>query len=484
MTARCVSKKSIIEILLITALILVADTGRAQYPEDALRFATPGLGVGARSMGMGNAYTGVANDFSAIYWNPAGLAQAQYGEFSFGLSQLNFRDESDFFDTKQSYNNNSTNLNSLGLVFPVDVTRGSLVFAFGFARQSNFTTGMSFTGFNPLSSIIQTYAPDGALAPSSPSGNLAWELYLANIDTVTGRWISPIRDRLTQLGTVLEGGGLNNWSAAGAVDIAKNLSVGVTLTFISGSYKFDRNYTERDTRNLYTTLPFDFDQVTIADNVESDLSGFGAKIGLLYRSEKHFRLGIAVKTPTTIRSKEDFSTSATSYFDNGDILPANGPFQSSGSNEYDVITPWVFSAGASVVLRDLILSGDVDYTDWTQLEFSDAPQALIALNQEIKTIFRPTANARFGAEYDISDIGLRLRGGFIYNTSPFDGDPSTFDQKYVTGGLGIPLGEASMLDLAYARGWWDTYRVNYDATSRVDESVATNNFLMTFSYRF
>jgi hypothetical protein len=33
------------------------------------------LGMGARALGMGNAFTGLADDPTAFYWNPAGLAQ-------------------------------------------------------------------------------------------------------------------------------------------------------------------------------------------------------------------------------------------------------------------------------------------------------------------------------------------------------------------------------------------------------------------------
>jgi hypothetical protein len=32
------------------------------------------LGVGARAMGMGSAYVAVADDPTALHWNPAGLA--------------------------------------------------------------------------------------------------------------------------------------------------------------------------------------------------------------------------------------------------------------------------------------------------------------------------------------------------------------------------------------------------------------------------
>jgi long-subunit fatty acid transport protein len=465
-------------------LLCIASQGFAQFPEDALRFATPGFGVGARSLGMGNAYTGVASDFSALYWNPAGLAQLQRGEFSFGLSYLNNKDNSTFFGSGLSYTNNATNLNTLGLVFPVDVRRGSLVFAFGYSRNSNFTTGVSFDGFNPRSSIIQTYAPNGGLYPSDLSGNLAYQLYLANIDSTTGRFISPLNDSLTQIGRVIEGGGINNWSGGAAIDIARNLSVGLTLTYLSGTYKYDRHYVEQDTRRVYNILPFDFDRLVIDDNVQSDISGFNARVGLLYRVPDRFRFGISVKSPTTYTVEETFNTAASSYFDNGDIYPTGGPFETPGSNRYDVITPWVFSAGASFIIRDLVLSGDVEYTDWTQLEFDNANADLLAYNSTIKETFRATANLRAGAEYDLKNYGLRLRGGFIYNPSPYDGDPSDFDQKYATGGLGILMGESTMLDLAYARGWWKTFRSNYDSSSRVDEDVRTNNFILTLSYRF
>ena len=50
--------------------------------------------------------------------------------------------------------------------------------------------------------------------------------------------------------------------------------------------------------------------------------------------------------------------------------------------------------------------------------------------------------------------------------------PRTFDQKYATGGLGIPLGGSTMLDLTYARGWWETYRTNYNSTSRVQTKAS------------
>lgn len=41
------------------------------------------IGVGARTIGMGGAFTAVANDLSAIYWNPAGLGRLNAAEAAF-----------------------------------------------------------------------------------------------------------------------------------------------------------------------------------------------------------------------------------------------------------------------------------------------------------------------------------------------------------------------------------------------------------------
>jgi hypothetical protein len=72
----------------------------------------------------------------------------------------------------------------------------------------------------------------------------------------------------------------------------------------------------------------------------------------------------------------------------------------------------------------------------------------------------------------------------MYFTSPYANDPTSFDQKYITGGIGFLLGPSTMLDVSYARGWWNTFRTNYDISSRTDEKITTNTVMGTLSYRF
>ncbi len=78
-------------------LLLLAAAAHAKVFDDA-RVAVPFLkiGQGARAAGMGEAFTAVADDATAVFWNPAGLAQLNRLHFQFTHNQWidDFRQES------------------------------------------------------------------------------------------------------------------------------------------------------------------------------------------------------------------------------------------------------------------------------------------------------------------------------------------------------------------------------------------------------
>lgn len=71
-------------ILLVLAIVSSAPlSSHAEVAFDTLNGSDLGMGVGARAIGMGGAYTAVADDPSAAFWNPAGLTGLEKSQFSF-----------------------------------------------------------------------------------------------------------------------------------------------------------------------------------------------------------------------------------------------------------------------------------------------------------------------------------------------------------------------------------------------------------------
>ena len=144
-----------IKILFLFTTVLIGTTF-AQFSEDAVRYSGSGSGIGSRALGMGNAYIGVSDDYSATFCNPAGLAQMRRLEVMGGISNVNLTNDATFYSAKQNATTSATSLDNLGFVFPFPTLQGSLVFAFGYNRISNFANVSKFDGFNNQSSIISS----------------------------------------------------------------------------------------------------------------------------------------------------------------------------------------------------------------------------------------------------------------------------------------------------------------------------------------
>jgi long-subunit fatty acid transport protein len=474
---------------------------QAQYAEDALRFSQFGSAVGARSQAMGNTIVGIADDYSALFGNPAGLSQQKNFEFSIGLSRLGYGNDVTFFGKKTTGDNSVINLNNLGIVYPIATERGGLTFAFGFGRVASFASIASFDAFNSSSSIIRSFSPyagtqyeDFDLITLSSdarepllNSHIPFKIYLA--DTLDNYLFPILTDSVQQTVRVLEGGGLNHWSFGGGIDIAENLSFGITLTFISGSYSYDREFTESDSRDIYKAsyaFPYNFNNWTYTSTIESNISGFNALFGLMYRKPDKFRIGATVRIPTSYDISETFSDNGVSNFDDGFTASAATDV---GETKYKITTPFVISGGISVQPLDwLLLAGDAEYTDWTELEFDTDNLDLLQENRNIKKLLRDTWNLRGGVEVSIWSIGLKLRGGIEWKPSPWKDDPSEYDQLIYTAGIGYEVDESSSINVSYALGDWKTFRDNYywgvGPASRTSESITTNTVNLTYSHKF
>lgn len=76
---RTIARPLRIGALLALAAFAFSGAPRAHAANGEAGFAFLKIGVGARAMGMGSAFVAVADDPTALYWNPAGLASGREG---------------------------------------------------------------------------------------------------------------------------------------------------------------------------------------------------------------------------------------------------------------------------------------------------------------------------------------------------------------------------------------------------------------------
>ena len=136
----------------VTCLLILAFI---QFPiprANALFDRGGGLGVGARAMGLGGAFVAVADDASAVYWNPAGLAQLDRPELD-GMygSYFNDTERNLFFSFQYPLPDDIHLAISTNNLFFTDVSgsnenqyTGSVAIPLDFVSQKRFLLGANF----------------------------------------------------------------------------------------------------------------------------------------------------------------------------------------------------------------------------------------------------------------------------------------------------------------------------------------------------
>lgn len=468
---------------------LVYDLVNAQNFNDALRLSIPGLGSSARALSLGNSYSALSNDYSGAFFNPAGLGLVSKQQVYGGLNYTSLNNNTSFFNNNSEVTNSSTDFSQFGMVFPVATFKGSLVFSIGYGRMKDFSKSLKFEAVNPNnSSMIQDL--------TSTNDDIAYLLGTSYpVNDANGDYLyddTIIRGGLNQSGNILQSGNINAFAFSGAIEIAKDVYLGASLDILNGNYKNNREYTEEDVNNLYTGLTdpgdsstTDFQSFYLNDILSWDISGWDFKTGVLYKLNPLINIGATIKFPSHYTIKESYFVSGESTFGSGQVFTLDPPIDN--KTEYDISTPYEFTTGAALNLPFAVLTGQVQLIDYKSMEFTDGLDqgTREQNNRDINNLFRGVVNYNLGFEYRFPFMDLALRGGFIYQKSPFKDDPQEFDKKYFTAGLGIAPNSNFAVNLAYAHGWWKNFGDNYGVNeSRTFQDIKRNNFILNFVYQY
>ncbi len=437
MTIKCITVTVAAFCMFFAAAVSSLPANAQDFENTVFQLGEPS-GIGARALGMGGAFIAISDDYSAVHWNPAGLAQIRYNQFYGSLSHLVTKQEATFLGNSTTGEASYTRLNSIGLVFPIPTYQGSLVFAGGYNRVQSFDAHREFFWINPLT-----------------SGEVSQDF------------------------TLHTAGGLNNWSFSGAMAFSPEFIAGATLSFWDGREDYELSFIERDYLDFYS-----FDSYDTQDNIITQYTAFNAKLGGLYRLGKHLRIGATIATPMTFTAKEEWSYDAVEIFDNDSTTED----YDSGYFDYKISSPFAFGLGAALSVGNLTVSGDVEYQDWSQIRYKTEPptnQTKSEANREIQKHLRATSILRAGAELTIPFLGSQVRGGYVYDPSPYKDALPEHDRQYFSLGASFLLDSNVRLDVTWIRGWWEHASNGFsDEVYMIDEKVTRDKILSTVVIKF
>lgn len=448
--------------LLVGTAVLALGLAGAQAQEE--RAIDHFSGVGVRAMGMGGAFAGVADDFSALYWNPAGLVQLRQFEVSTGFSRNDFSDKSNQAGTPASAGLKTTRFGSLGVVLPYPVYRGSLVFAAGFTRVKDFDYALRIRGAS---------GADGLMTDNSFNHE----------------------------------GEISMTSVAGAVEVAPSVALGVALNFLNGEDKVLNQYEWVDVENRFVEKRF-VARETFEDNYPT---AFTATLGAMFRSAREkprVRLGATLSSGATHEVRYLFKglPSATAYnlveYDDGTARQnverrADGTLvevvQDEVRGAYKISLPMEFGLGVSgQPVAGLLVAGSAHWAGWSQTEYQGSDKNELRAGAAFDTQYRDVVRYHLGAEWQVPVVALDLRAGFYTDPLPFVGprDPNLSvgpdnppviakqDRRFYTVGAGLLFEEVVRADLAWTRGSYE------QVEGLLAEKASTDRVMMGVSCRF
>lgn len=474
-------------------MIASPTASNAQYIEDATRFTRPNGVLNARSAALGISYLGVIDDVAAMNYNPAGLTLLPKTEFSIGMNFLMNNNETSGFDQLLRKKSNKENFNNISVASPFIFgsqhdKRGAI--GLSYHLENSFYQNYDSEWFNDRSSMV------GYLAENQPE--IAYHLWLS---PESNKHLCPVTDSLTQTSSVMQSGGVHNVTGAAAFEINPNFSIGFSITGKWGSYKYDRIYDEVDTYNKYDVFnedysQLDFNRLRVYEGIDNDISGISGAFGIMGKVGHNIRLSASIKFPTYYEITEHYNLRVENYWDDGSYPnPYTAP---EGSVTYNLHTPFAYNAGVSFYAAGLVFTTGIEYTDASQVEFSDASFSndpedqtisqmnIDAVNRLIVSELVGQVTWGFGAEYSFPLIPISLRASYTSTTSPYEDDVTGADKKVIAVGAGVSVTPGVRIDAAARFSKYTEFRTLYgnDINSRYTIDSKPTDIIINLTVRF
>ncbi|MGD0582034.1 MAG: hypothetical protein ABR974_03710 [Bacteroidales bacterium] len=491
-------KRSILT--LISAFAIIAGA-YSQNVDDALRYSQDFYGGTARAISMGDAFTSLGADLSAISINPAGTGMFRSMEISF-TPQISYNSANSTFNgTKTSdyrYNLALPQIGIVGCLISHDRTSGlvALNFAYSYNAVNNYNANITMSGVSQNSSMADYWAKSSQginYTNLTGGAGIAFDTWI--MDTISGSHGNTYGTTFSHYGdsttskygqtitrVVTDDGYKGEHTFSVGANFSNKLFLGATLGITVIQYTGHYDHMENDINNTI----FDFKDFAYTNHFEESGTGYSFKIGAIYRPIDLIRIGFAFHAPVPYRMHEYFYDNITSNFDNGDTYSSANEAM---TYDYTLTTPMKLLGGISFQIRKVaIISADYEYIDYRQARFSNGSDGydFSNENQSIQSILNSASNFRVGVEYRIGSV--YIRGGYGYYGSAFAKGTGELNENMVynsiSGGVGFRQ-HNFYLDLAYSDLFYTQKYLMYDGQpDPAILQIGRNTFTATIGMKF
>jgi long-subunit fatty acid transport protein len=394
----------------ICAILLFVSSAQAQNRYDVLRYVSTQPGIDAVTAMYGGATTALPTGLGAASDNPAIMGMVKKSSMNIGFNNRRIQEQAFFLSSDDYLSQGTTSLSDVGFIYNVPTLRGSMVFGATYNKSSDFLRGYQVYGYNNESTVT-----DGFASASSQYYDLAFRK--AYFDLSDGDYsifrLAPYAG-INQDVQQTEKGQLGELNFFGAVETAPNLFLGASVSVPFGFYRYQRFFLEEDTKGLYfgeffveypngDTYFDDVRDIFLLDEINASITGVYGRLGLAYKVQPWFNVGLSYRTPSSLTIREDYLSSLEINFDNGDFI---GPEQLEGKVTYKVKNPGRISVGAAVEnFNGLTVSGSAEFVAYSKSEISFKNPTASDVgyqreeNRRIRSEFQDVLNVKLGLGY-------------------------------------------------------------------------------------
>lgn len=268
-------------------------------------------------------------------------------------------------------------------------------------------------------------------------------------------------------------GSLQEYRGALAVDLFKNLKLGIGFTYLYGKTSDNQILDKVGWFRLFdiNRYSFSYDTLKMTTSGTSKFSGYKADLGLLLKLER-LNLGLNLKMPYTIIKKSDYDI-AIADTDSENVITQKSTDK--------LKVPFCYTVGVSLYPTDkFMISLDYDLNLYSQAKWE------IASNDTIHQEWVDQKIIKFGLQYSPFKF-LDVRAGYSLIPQVWVPDGSAGrnrgpEAKALTIGAGFKLDNYGTIDIAWEHRslkYFDQYFSNTNYCKDI-----TNNVLISYRYEF